>query len=140
MIFPSLYSLIFSNGILNALLMFFVLTSLFGFFFAENRRLSGVKLFFVAKYRSMYLLASSPIKQGCFLAVPCFNSLFMFILRGIFLLGSRFFILSFLMLCGVKPDCLIIVKKAFSLIGTLNVILFIRLGWIISFFKSATIP
>jgi len=51
--FPFPDSSIFSNAILNALLTFFVLISLFGLFFVENRRLSGVKFFLVAKYRLM---------------------------------------------------------------------------------------
>jgi len=97
--FPFSDSSIFSNAVLNALLMFFVMISLFGLFFAENRKLSGVKLFLVAKYRSRYLLASSPIKQGGSLPVPCFNSRLMFILRGICVVGSRFFILSSLRHC-----------------------------------------
>jgi hypothetical protein len=39
------------------------------------------------------------------------------------------------MVFGFKPVCLIIVKKAFSLIGTRRVILMIRFLSIIAFFK-----
>lgn len=100
-----------------------------------NRRLSCVKSFLVAKYCLMYLLVSSPMKCGGFLVLFCFNSSLMSILRGIVLLGSRFFILSRAIVFGVNPDCLIIVKKAFSLIGARCVILLIRFLFMIRFFK-----
>ena len=67
-------------------------------------------------------MASSPMKVRDF-------SCGMFILHGVGVFGSKisstFFILSCFMACGVSPDCLMIVKKAFSLIGQSAVILLI---------------
>jgi len=64
-------------------------------------------------------MASSPIKAGGLLE-SCGKS----ILHGIRVLGSRFFIFSFFTMYGFSPDCLMIVKKAFSLTGQRVVILF----------------
>lgn len=101
----------------------------------ENRRLSGAGLFLVARYCVRYLLASSPMKWGGFLGVPSCNSCSISILRGIVVDCSRFLILSRVMVFGGSPVCLMIAKKAFSLIGTRRVILIIRLSSIIAFFK-----
>ena len=60
-------------------------------------------------------MASFPMKVGYF----CCG---MVILHGIGVFSSKmfsaFFILSCFMICGASPDCLMIVKNAFSLIGT----------------------
>ena len=103
---------------LNVLLTFFVLTSLFGLLRAVNSMLSSVRVspfFLVSKYCLRYLMASYPMKDGCF----CRD---MLILHGFAVSGSKIrstsFILSFFMMCGFSPDCLMTVKNAFSLIGT----------------------
>ena len=100
-----------------------------------NSRLSRVEFFLVAKYWVMYVYASSPMKCGGFLVLFLFNSSLMSILCGIIGLCSRFLILSLVIVFGFKPDCLIIVKKAFSLLGAWCVILLIRFMFMIGFFK-----
>ena len=93
--------------------MFFVLTCVFGFLCVQNSRLSGLSLSgLVAKYCLRYLVASFPMKVGNF-------SCGMLILHGIGVYGSKIsgkcIIFSCFMVCGGSPDCLMIVKNAFSL-------------------------
>lgn len=122
MIFLSFSS--FCAARLNVLLTSFVLISLFGLLCKVNSRLSGVRfVLLVAKYCLRYLTASPPMKSGMLLSLP------FFILHGVGVSGSNIFstcfILSCFMVCGGSPDCLMIVKNAFSLIGQSAVILLI---------------
>jgi len=82
-------------------------------------------------------MASFPMKVGNF-------SCNILILHGVGVfdckISSTFFILSCFMACGVSPDCLMIVKNAFSLIGQSAVILFISSFSISLFFMFLTSP
>ena len=116
----------FCAACLNALLTSFVLISLFGLLRMVNSRFLGVRFVLIVRlfrYCLRYFTASLPIKSGGFL------NLVVFILQGIGVSGSRilsrFPILSCFIVCGGSPDCLITVKKAFSLIGQHLVILLI---------------
>lgn len=103
--------------------MFFVLICVFGFLCEQNSRLSDVSLSdLVVKYCLRYLMASFPMKVGN----SCCGT---FNLHGIGVsrskILSKFFILSSFMVRGGSPDCLMIVKNAFSLVLLSSVILLI---------------
>lgn len=108
----------------------------FGLFRVVNSRISGVRcsfcLFLSSKYFWRYLMLSSVMKLGCLLNFVFPISCVMVILHELGGFGSKIFstlfILSFAMVLGFSPDCLIIVKMACSLVWHFCVILLISVS------------